>query len=367
MDALDIISWTAYSVYIVFWYAGKALAVLRPIVEPIADMFEHAGAIINPVVTYLSSLTIPLNIWINFLLWLYLITWYLHLWHDYIQKVNKLLYIIVSPIALGLVLGSFGAGLAVWLITLFLSKRDYLLFEIPGRRIRSFKRECCSIRYVIRIRDVGAYFVNAGGLVVPLVILISVADKIFFRSEIQFLFIAYFLLAIPVILIASRYEKGRGISMDPFVIAALSALFGAGVAGFFELERYPTIFAFAVLGSVIGCDVIKLVWGEARYGLSAGSVGGAGVFDGIIAGAVYGLVFYYVWSLGGFYMGTIALAMICYIFWRYTFAFFATSTIFLVWAFAAGYLPLSMLILPLMLVSVGLYLTLKVLSTTSES
>ena len=156
-------------------------------------MFEHAGAVINPAVTYLSSLAIPLDAsWINFLLWLYLITWYFHLWHDYIQKVNKLLYVIVSPIALGLVLGSFGAGLAVWLITLFLSRRDYLLLEIPGRRIRSLKRECCNIRYVIRIRDVGAYFVNAGGLIVPLVILLFLVNRIFFRPEIQFLFVAYF-------------------------------------------------------------------------------------------------------------------------------------------------------------------------------
>jgi len=70
------------------------------------------------------------------------------------------------------------------------------------------------------------------------------------------------------VLVASRYEKGRGISMDPFVIAALSALFGAGVASIFELERYPAIFAFAVLGSVIGCDVIKLAWDETKHGLS---------------------------------------------------------------------------------------------------
>jgi len=336
MDVLDIISWAAYSVYIVLWYAGKALVVLRPLREPIADMFEHAGAVFNPAVAYLSSLATPLDTsWVNFLLWLYLITWYLHLWHDYIQKVNKLLYVIASPIALGLVLGSFGAGLIVWAIALLLSRRDYPLLEIPGRRIRSFKRKCCNIKYVIRIRNVGAYFVNAGGLIVPLVILLSVADKIFFRPEIQFLFLAYFLLAIPVVLVASRYEKGRGISMDPFVIASLSALFGAGVASFFELERYPTIFAFAVLGSIIGCDVIKLAWGEPRYGLSAGSAGGAGVFDGIIAGAIHGLVFYYVWSLGGFYMGTIALAMVCYVFWRYTFAFFVISIILLFWAFTA--------------------------------
>ncbi len=342
MDALDIISWAAYSVYIVLWHAGKALVVLRPLAEPIADIFEHAGAVINPTVTYLSSLTIPLDAsWINFLLWLYLITWYLHLWHDYIQKVNKLLYIITSPIALGLVLGSFGAGLIVWAIALLLSRRDYLLLEIPGRRVRNLKRECYNIGYVIRIRDVGAYFVNAGGLVVPLVILLSVADRIFFRPEVQFPFLAYFLLAIPVVLVASRYEKGRGISMDPFVIAALSALFGAGVAGFFELERYPTIFAFAVLGSVIGCDVIKLAWGEARYGLSAGSVGGAGVFDGIIAGAVHGLIFYYVWSLGGFYMGTIALAMVCYIFWRYPLTFFLLYFLTILWLLFSLYVPIT--------------------------
>jgi len=358
MDALDIISWAAYSVYIVLWYAGKALVVLRPIAEPIANTFKHAGATINPAVAYLSSLTIPLDTWINFFLWLYLITWYLHLWHDYIQKVNKVLYVIVSPIALGLVLESFGAGLVVWAVTMLLSKRDYLLFEIPGRRIRSLKRECCNIRYVIKIRDVGAYFVNAGGLIVPVVILLSVADKIFFKPEIQFLFLAFFLLAIPVVLVASRYEKGRGISMDPFVIAALSALFGAGVAGFFELERYPTIFAFAVLGSIIGCDVIKLAWGEARYGLSAGSIGGAGVFDGIIAGAVHGLIFYYVWSLGGFYMGTIALAMICYIFWRYPLAFFIISAVSLVYALAFRYLDL----LPFLIVFVAILASLYLLS-----
>ena len=71
MDALDIISWAAYSVYIVLWYAGKALVMLKPLAEPIADMFEHAGAVINPAVTYLSSLAIPLDAsWINFLLWL---------------------------------------------------------------------------------------------------------------------------------------------------------------------------------------------------------------------------------------------------------------------------------------------------------
>ncbi len=353
MDALDIISWAAYSVYIVLWYAGKALVVLRPLAEPIADMFEYAGAAINPAVTYLSSLTIPLDVsWINFLLWLYLITWYLHVWHDYIQRVNKILYVIVSPIALGLVLGCFGAGLVVWAVTMLLSKRNYLILEIPGRRIRSLKRECCNVKYVIKIRDMGAYFVNAGGLIVPVVILLSVADRIFFRPEIQFLFIAYFLLAIPVVLIASRYEKERGISMDPFVIAALSALFGAGVAGFFELERYPTIFAFAVLGSVIGCDVIKLAWGEARYGLSAGSVGGAGVFDGIIAGAVHGLIFYYVWSLGGFYMGSIALAMVCYIFWRYPIAFFTLLAAFLVYTLAVRYLDL----LPFVIVSFAIVL-----------
>jgi len=361
MDALDIISWAAYSVYIMLWYAGKALVVLRPLAEPIADMFEHAGAVFNPAVAYLSSLATPLDAsWVNFLLWLYLITWYLHLWHDYIQRINKLLYIIASPIALGLVLGSFGAGLVVWAIALFLSKRDYLLIEIPGRRIRSLKRECCNIRYVIRIRDVGAYFVNAGGLIVPLVILLSVADRIFFRPEIQFLFLAFFLLALPVVLIASRYEKGRGISMDPFVIASLSALFGAGVAGFFELERYPTIFAFAVLGSVIGCDVIKLAWGEARHGLSAGSVGGAGVFDGIIAGAVHGLIFYYVWSLGGFYMGTIALAMVCYIFWRYPIAFFTLLAAFLVYTLAVGYLDLLPFIVVSFAIFAGLYLLITV-------
>jgi len=319
MDALDIISRATYSVYVVLWYAGKVLVVFRLVAEPIADIFKQAGVSINPVITYLSSITIsPNTSWISIILWLYLITWYLHVWHDYIQRVNKILYVIVGPIALGLVLGSFGAGLIVWVIALLLSRRDYLLLEIPGRRVRSFKRECCYVKYVIKIKDVEAYFVNAGGLVVPLVILLFVADRIFFRPEIQFLFLAFFLLAIPVVLTASRYEKERGISMDPFVIAALSALFGAGVASFFELERYPTIFAFAVLGSVIGCDVIKLVWGEAKYGLSTGSVGGAGVFDGIIAGAVHGLIFYYVWSLGGFYMGTIALAMVCYIFWRYT-------------------------------------------------
>lgn len=361
MDVLDTISWAAYSVYIVLWYAGKALVVIRLLAEPIADMFEYAGAVINPAVAYLSSLTIPLDVsWINFLLWLYLITWYLHLWHDYIQKVNKLLYIIVSPIALGLVAGSFGAGLAVWLITLLLSRRDYLLLEIPGRRIRGFKRECCSITYVIRIRDVGAYFVNAGGLIVPLVILLSVADRIFFKPEIQFLFLAYFLLAVPVILIASRYEKRRGISMDPFVIASLSALFGAGVAGFFDLEKYPTIFAFVVLGSVIGCDVIKLAWGEARYGLSAGSVGGAGALDGITSGAVHGLIFYYVWSLGGFYMGTVALAMVCYVFWRYPLAFFILSTAFLIYTIIAGYLYLLLLLIVFAIVLACLYLLVSV-------
>jgi len=361
MDALDIISWAAYSVYIVLWYAGKTLVALRPIAEPIADMFEYAGATINPAITYLSSLTIPLDVsWINFLLWLYLITWYFHLWHDYIQKVNKLLYVIVSPIALGLVLGSFGAGLAVWLVILFLSRRDYLLLEIPGRRIRSFKRECCNIKYVIKIKDVGAYFVNAGGLIVPLVILLSVADRIFFRPEIQFLFLAFFLLAIPVVLIASRYERRKGILMDPFVIAALSALFGAGVASFFELERYSTIFAFAVLGSVIGCDVIKLTWGEAKYGLSTGSVGGAGVFDGIIAGAVHGLIFYYVWSLGGFYMGTIALAMVCYIFWRYPIVFLTLSATSLVYALIAKYLDLLPFLIVFIVVLAGLYLPINV-------
>ena len=361
MDALDIISWAAYSIYVMLWYAEKALVVFRPVAEPIADIFEQAGIAINPAVTYLSSLAIPLDAsWINFLLWLYLITWYLHLWHDYIQKVNKLLYVIASPIALGLVLGSFGAGLVVWAIALLLSRKDYLLLEIPGRRVHSFKRECCNIKYVIRIRDVGAYFVNAGGLIVPLVILLSVADRIFFRSEVQFLFLAYFLLAIPVVLVASRYEKGRGISMDPFIIAALSALFGAGVAGFFELERYLTIFAFAVLGGVIGCDVIKLAWGEARYGLSAGSVGGAGVFDRIIAGAVHGLIFYYVWSLGGFYMGTIALAMVCYIFWRYPIAFFTLSAAFLIYALVSKYLDLLPFLIVFIAVLACLYLFIPV-------
>jgi len=346
MDALDIISWAAYSIYVMLWYAGKALVVFRPVAEPIADIFEQAGVAINPVIMYLSSITIPLDaVGINFILWLYLITWYLHVWHDYIQRVNKILYVIVSPIALGLVLGSFGAGLAVWLVTLFLSRRDYLLLEIPGGKVRSFKRECCSIRYMIRIRDVGAYFINAGGLIVPFVILLSVADRIFFRPEIQFLFLVFFLLTIPVILIASRYERRKGILMDPFVIASLSALFGAGIAGFFDLERYPTIFAFAVLGSVIGCDVIKLAWGEVRYGLSTGSVGGAGAFDGIIAGAIHGLVFYYVWSLGGFYMGTIALAMVCYIFWRYPIVFLTLSATSLVYALVAKYLDLLLFLI----------------------
>ena len=80
-------------------------------------MFEYAGDSINPVITYLSSIAISNTSWISIILWLYLITWYLHLWHDYIQKVNKLLHLISSPIALGLVLGSFGTGLAVWLVT----------------------------------------------------------------------------------------------------------------------------------------------------------------------------------------------------------------------------------------------------------
>lgn len=115
--------------------------------------------------------------------------------------------------------------------------------------------------------------INVGGAVVPLVIV----AYLLFRIPLQQTLIATVLVGI----VANRFSKvvpGLGITLSPFIPPIAAALFALILV---PSAAAPAAFVAGVLGVLIGADLLNLPRVQ-RGEIGTISIGGAGVFDGIL-------------------------------------------------------------------------------------
>ena len=221
------------------------------------------------------------------LIWLYLIP--------------RALALAFQPLGLSLSVG-YAIALAMVLLSMMFSVVNIAVMEIPRQvTMPEIEIEYVSIfgiPYPIpRIRLVGSktiIAVNVGGAVIPLVISIL----ILVLMSMNFKALPALLVALTVtVLVAlvshafSRVVPGVGIvvpALIPPLAATISSIALSSLAGIMELA--PAIaYAGAVIGTLIGADIVNLVKHFDKLQSPLVSIGGAGTFDGIYLSGIMAL------------------------------------------------------------------------------
>lgn len=290
------------------WAAKRVRAI-----EGAIKMLETVFYSLNTFVVGLSSIfnmLIPNEPWVpylrDFLLAVYLFSLYFSGWLDEpLLKLHRTLYLLIAgPFALSLVLMTdSGTAMVLWIGIAALSSSEFFNFQILRKVGKIYDDEVSlyHTKIALKTRDAGEYFVNASGYLAPLIIAVATSRNVFTNPLSVYLFLMYFtVIAIPIYLATSRFVKRMGIMAEPAVPAVTAVILGTAMVGFFNqpIELKPqAIFIFATVASIVACDTIRLGYSALRYGYreTTGSVGGAGIFDGVLAGGIHGVVFWHLW------------------------------------------------------------------------
>jgi len=213
--------------------------------------------------------------------------------------IPKALALAFRPLGLSLSMG-YAIALTMILLSMMFSFVNIAVLEVP-RQVAMPKIEYVSIfgipYPVPRIRLVSSktiIAVNIGGAVIPLIIsmLILVLISRSFKAMPALLIALSVMVLVAIVSYASsRIVPGVGIvvpALIPPLVATLSSLALSGIAGVMELA--PAIaYAGAVIGTLIGADVVNLMQHFDKLQSPLVSIGGAGTFDGIYLSGIMAL------------------------------------------------------------------------------
>ncbi|RLF19161.1 MAG: hypothetical protein DRJ68_06250 [Thermoprotei archaeon] len=218
------------------------------------------------------------------------------IWLYFIPKAIALAFL---PLGLGVHVGYTIAVLMV-LLSMALSPVNVVLMEVP-RQVAVPDFEYVSIFGIpyptLRVRYVmssTAVAVNLGGAVIPLAISILVVSLLaVHQSGAQGLGVLVGVAALVTVVshLSSRIVPGVGIvvpALIPPLVSALSAITLSAALGVMSLA--PSIaYAGAVIGTLLGADVLNLVKHFDKLQSPMVSIGGAGTFDGIYLSGIIAL------------------------------------------------------------------------------
>ena len=125
--------------------------------------------------------------------------------------------------------------------------------------------------------------VNAGGAIVPLAVVLLVLAKLA-RVEPRAKLLQELLLctslAVAFGYVVAKPVSGVGIVMPAFSMPLFTSLIAVIVVGP-TVYAVPIAYVSAVLGSLLGADILHLVTDWKKLNASFLSIGGAGIFDGV--------------------------------------------------------------------------------------
>ena len=138
--------------------------------------------------------------------------------------------------------------------------------------------------------------VNVGGAIIPLVISASMIYLLSLKPDAASAFVAMLFTTMAVTSIShyfSRIVPGVGIVLPAFLPPIVSALATVAFTGVLGVLKYalPVAYVGAVLGTLIGADLLNLAKYLDRLEAPLVSIGGAGTFDGIYLSGIIALVF----------------------------------------------------------------------------
>ncbi|MCD6409433.1 MAG: DUF1614 domain-containing protein [Candidatus Verstraetearchaeota archaeon] len=138
--------------------------------------------------------------------------------------------------------------------------------------------------------------VNVGGAIIPLAISASMIYLLSLKPDAAPTFAAMLLTTMVVTLVSyyfSRIVPGVGIVLPAFLPPMVSGLATVAFTGVLGVLKYalPVAYVGAVLGTLIGADLLNLAKYLDRLEAPLVSIGGAGTFDGIYLSGIIALVF----------------------------------------------------------------------------
>lgn len=323
VDFSTIMGIITFLPYVISYYLGKALVLLNPIAAPIADLLITAGEYMDPVYSALSPLE---KIYTSEAMFRVLVVYILLVTLEPVARgllgedvsdlfgiVHDGLHIIIGPYLLNLLLHDIGVSVLLWVLAVLLGWRHYLLVAIPWKG------------------NIGKYGLNGGGAIAMLLVLLAVWNDVFTDTYRAIVFAGIFtVMIVPVFYFGVIYGR-TGVLGYPMVLAGLMLfimnLFDECVRNFSAQypitpgDPYATAFAFAVLGSILVSDVLKIATTEFSAGAVGGSIGGAGIYDGIVMISTYTLALMHVMLSGEDIWGLVLTTLMIYEYIMIAFAF----------------------------------------------